>query len=203
MRTWTSPARPFRSVARRRRALVLVPLGALALAVVPASPASAVKPVERDRGTFDDSFTDEICGVEVQIDVTGTYRVSIAPAPNTDGEPFLLRNSYTATEIWTVDGSEVVTVQVRGRVIEQHAEHVEGTIWRFTRQEAGTAVFRDASGTVLLRETGVQRAVEDFDTRGDQAPGADPVPDTYVELLRAGQAPGEDEFCARLLPALT
>ena len=63
----------------------------------------------------------------------------------------------------------------------------------------------DSDGNLLLRDTGVFKASEQFDTFGDSQPGGEPVDDgaTFEVIADHGQAFTDDEFRAAVLPELT
>ncbi len=74
---------------------------------------------------------------------------------------------------------------------------------RFDWVNAGTFSVNDAVGHVLLRETGVTKATQLFDTLGDGAPGGQPVAGTFEVLSRHGRTIDDDRFCSTVLPELT
>lgn len=87
-------------------------------------------------------------------------------------------------------------------VNEIKATQVSGNVYEFTYIEAGVPfTVRDAAGSVVLRDRGVLRHHQLFDTLGDSAPGGIAIDDEVVAV--GGPHPGfdqtEDEFCAMVV----
>jgi hypothetical protein len=72
---------------------------------------------------------------------------------------------------------------IRGqdRLNEVKATHIEGNIYEFVVVEVGQPfVLEDADGRVLVRDRGVVRHIQLFDTLGDGEPGGNILDETSV-----------------------
>ena len=189
-------------MSRSARALALLAAAGPVLAT-PAV-AHAGKPFEKSEPySFSFSENEKLCGITVHYEVEGSGVSKVLPVKGSDGQAFLGFDNYEFTEvISTADGS--ITTHGNGSFHEQKATHISGDIWEFQFIDAGTFRVYDSDGNLLLRSTGVFKASERFDTRGDSQPGADPLePSTFQVLHEAGQHFDEEEFCAAVLPELT
>jgi hypothetical protein len=143
-----------------RPALVRALLVALvtALVVFPA-PALAAQPVEQFHDHFTDSFSDEICGIPVDVDVVVTDNFFVYA----DGT-FKDTSSVRATFTNPVNGQSVVVSnagQVTGPppVVDEEA----GTITFLTSYKGLPEKIQTAQGPVLLRDAGIITFADTFD----------------------------------------
>jgi hypothetical protein len=184
-----------------RAARVLLVAAGLVLATPVA--AHAGQPYEKAShyaGT--DSFDEEVCGIEVQIDVEFSGVSHVLPVKGSDGQAYFGFDNYEFREvISTEDGS--ISTHGNGAFHEQKATHISGDVWEFQFIDAGTFRVYDSSGALLLRSAGVFKASEQFDTFGDSQPGGEPVPDTFEVVASHGPSFTDEEFCAAVLPELT
>jgi len=175
--------------------------GALILVVAVPGTAQAAKPVELFRDTGEFSFTEEVCGLEVEINGTFTVVIITREVPNSDGQAFFGHNTYDVLEVHTnPDTGEQVLIRAKGVFHETSAEHVEGDIWRFKAIDAGTFTLSDSDGNRLLRDRGVVRFTVLFDTLGDSQPGGVVLEE---EVTFHGPHADEDTFCNVYVGALT
>ena len=152
---------------------------------------------------FDDTFSEDFeeCGMSLRSDLAfqGVTHLRVG---NGDLESaFLLQ--------LRIDVTETITNRANGKhfSIENHsvvkdvkATRVEGTVFEFTRLEAGQAfTVRDMNGNEVLRESGSIWFKSLFDTLGDETPGGEVVTD-FEPVRVNGPHPGffldEDQWCA-------
>jgi len=195
-------------MSRAARALALLAAAGLVLATPTAALAGKPYfPTEHYAGT--DSFDEEdFCGIEVHFEVEFSGVSKVLPVKGSDGQAFFGFDNYEFREvISTADGW--ISTHGNGAFHEQKATHITGDIWEFQFIDAGTFRVYDSDGNLLLRDTGVFKASEQFDTFGDSQPGGEPLtsPDgehfTFEVLADHGQTFTDDEFCAAVLPELT
>ena len=185
---------------------------------VAASPQGAqAKPVERERYEFSlPAFTDEICGIDARLAVEGSGLFKVREVKGSDGQAFFGFDNFEYIETWTTDAGSVV-IHHNGTFKEKRATRVEGPVtytfegvqytsddvWTFQFQESGIFRVYDMDGNVLLKDTGVFRAQEQFDTLGDSQPGGRPIDGTF-EVLKDGngQSFDEEQFCSVVLAEL-
>jgi hypothetical protein len=143
-----------------RPALVRALLVALvtALVVLPA-PALAAKPIAQFHDHFTDSFSDEICGIAVDVDLVVTDNFFLYA----DGT-FKDTSSFQATFTNPVNGKSVVVSsagQVTGPppVVDEEA----GTITFLTSFKGLPEKIQTAHGAVLLRDAGIITFADTFD----------------------------------------
>jgi hypothetical protein len=138
----------------------------------------------QDSGTFDPECE--------KVDVTVHYRVrgvdSLRNVPGSDGEAFLLEDSYRFQDVWKKAGSKRVLFTQRGHYRFREvsatpvrkadvprelvpAEGLVGPIYRFKAVEVGHDTVRSASGKLLFLTAGKLVFSNLFDTLGDSAPG--------------------------------
>jgi hypothetical protein len=158
------------------------------LAVVPAANATMF---EQFRFVDDPyAFEETICGIDVQGEGTAAGAGRNRTGKGKLASAFFAHVNFAYSETWTADNGQFVTVTGKSNNNEV--------------KEAGQP-FRlyDSEGNLLLRDRGVIRSTFDFDTLGDDEPGAELVQD--VELSVRGPHPGfEDEtLCPVLVPLLT
>jgi hypothetical protein len=138
------------------RALVVTLIGAFA--VLPGT-ASAAKPIEQFHDHFTDSFSDEVCGIPVEIDVVATDNFFLY-ADGTFKDTSAFQTTFTNPE----NGSSVIVSsagQVTGPppIIDEEA----GTITFLTSFKGLPEKIQTAQGPVLLRDAGVITFADTFD----------------------------------------
>lgn len=165
---------------------------ALAGAAV-AAPAYAAPVLERNDYSGTDEFTecDGRYNVVSVFSGTSTIRES---NDKFDGQYFPFSNRYrfedTLTNIVTGD---YVTVSGSGKVKEIKAVNLGGGIFEYVLNDTGHVKFKNSSGTVILRESGLVAFTHVFDTLSDSQPGGELLSETF--LRESGHHPtAEDEF---------
>jgi hypothetical protein len=138
------------------RALVVAIVGAFA--VLPGT-ASAAKPIAQFHDHFTDSFSDEVCGIPVDVEVVGTDNFFLY-ADDTFKDTSAFRTTFTNPE----NGSSVIvsaTGQVSGSspIIDEQA----GTITFLTSFKGLPEKIQTAQGSVLLRDAGLITFADTFD----------------------------------------
>jgi hypothetical protein len=143
-----------------RSALVRVLLVALvtALVVLP-TPALAAKPIAQFHDHFTDSFSDEICGIAVDVDLVVTDNFFVY-ADGTTKDTSSFKQTFTNPE----NGKAVVLSgagQVTGPppVVDEEA----GTITFLTSFKGLPEKIQTAHGAVLLRDAGIITFADTFD----------------------------------------
>jgi hypothetical protein len=138
------------------RALVVALIGACA--VLPGT-ASAARPIEQFHDHFTDSFSDEVCGIAVDVDVVATDNFFLYP-DGTFKDTSSFRTTFTNPE----NGNSVV-VSSAGQftgpppIIDEQA----GTITFLTSYKGLPEKIQTARGPVLLRDAGVITFADTFD----------------------------------------
>jgi hypothetical protein len=128
------------------------------LVVLPAS-ALGAKPVEQFHDHFTDSFSDEICGIPVDIDLVATDNFFLyADGSSKD------TSSFMATVTNPLNGKSVVissTGLVSGPppIVDEEA----GTITFFTTFKGLPEKIQTANGPILLRDAGLVTFADTFD----------------------------------------
>jgi hypothetical protein len=152
---------------------VLVAVPALLLGMASLTLANVV---ERDRYSFSDSFTDEDCGitVDVAVEASGVLMIRQDKPGST---AFLLSNVFQFREVITnSENGKSMVIRGKGNFREVRATHVEGDIYRFRAQLAGQPfVIESAAGDVVYRERGLLVFDVLFDTFGDDEPGGEEI----------------------------
>jgi hypothetical protein len=163
-RSWTvsnqAPGAMQKEAHMGRSALVRVLLVALvtALIVFPA-PALAAQPIEQFHDHFTDSFSDEICGIAVDVDLVVTNNFFLYA----DGT-FKDTSSFKATFTNPENGKSVV-LSVAGQVTEPPpvVDEEAGTITFLTSYKGLPEKIQTAHGAVLLRDAGIITFANTFD----------------------------------------
>ena len=128
-----------------------------ALAFVPGT-ALGAKPIEQFHDHFTDSFSDEICGIAVDVEIVVTDNFFVYA-----DEAFKDTASFQATVTNPVNGNSIVLSnagQVSGEaVIDEEA----GTITFFTSFKGLPEKIQTAQGPVLLRDVGFVTFADTFD----------------------------------------
>jgi len=162
-----------------------------------------------DRGTFSGSESDvpdNVCGIAVLRDTTfsGTFRIRVDK--QSGGQAFFQLTNFQSRDVFTNPlNGHTLTFEANNIVNEITATQVEGNVYSFTVIEAGQPfTVRDGAGNVVLRDRGVIRHQELFDTLGDGTPGGIQLEDVIVGV--GGPHPGldmsEEEFCATVAPLI-
>jgi hypothetical protein len=143
-----------------RPALVRALLVALvtALVLLPTT-ALAAKPIAQFHDHFTDSFSDEVCGIAVDVDLVVTDNFFLYA-----DETFKDTSSFQATFTNPVNGKSVVVSsagQVTGPppVVDEEA----GTITFLTSYKGLPEKIQTAHGAVLLRDAGIITFADTFD----------------------------------------
>jgi hypothetical protein len=139
--------------------------------------------IEQDRWSFSDSYSDEVCGIDVEIDVTASGLFMIR-AGRPGSPAFFVSNVYEFREVVTnpETGASMV-VRGKGNFREVTATQVDGDIYRFRAQEAGQLfVIEDSAGRVVYRDRGLLVFESLFDTFGDDVPGGEELSFEVVEM---------------------
>lgn len=150
--------------------------------------------VERDRYSFTDSFTDEICGtgVDIESESSGVFMIRKDKQGST---AFLASNVFEFREVITnPENGESMVVRGRGNFREVKATHVEGDIYQFRAHLAGQPfVIESGAGDVVYRERGLLVFDVLFDTLGDDEPGGEEL---SFDLVQMRGYPGYiDDLC--------
>jgi hypothetical protein len=129
-----------------------------ALAVLPGS-ALGGKPVEQFHDHFTESFSDEICGIPVDVDLVVTDNFFLYA-----DDSFKDTSSFMATFTNPVNGKSVVVssaglVSGPAPIVDEEA----GTITFFTSFKGLPEKIQTANGRVLLRDAGVVTFADTFD----------------------------------------
>ncbi len=150
--------------------------------------------------SFSEDFDPECPGLDISAHFEVEGVTSIRAARGTEGQGFLLKDSYRFSETWTEAGSEDLILKIAGRFVfeEISAKKVPndqvpselippgglvGPVYLFTATEIGRATLRDESGKVLYLIAGVQVFENLFDTLGDSAPGGVSLSYTTVKVI--------------------
>ncbi len=159
--TAIDPARTGRSGAltstRRRIAGATVVALVAALAVVPA--ALAAQPAEQFHGRYSDSFSDIVCGVAVDVELTGTDNFFVYADDSVKGT-----GAFRATLTNPLNGTSVV-VSSAGQLAATAADIDEaaGTITFRPTFKGLPGKIQTAGGSVLLRDAGIITFEDTFD----------------------------------------
>jgi len=169
----------------------------LAAVLLVAAPAQATIS-ERFDFSFEESSEEDVCGLDARIDSTGSGSVMIRVGKNDLDQAYFGLNAFQYTDtITNLATGDSFTIEGKGNFIDAHAVHVEGNIFEFSLVHAGWDRVVDADGTVVLRDSGVVRSTQLFDTLGDSQPGGIVLEWTFDPR---GPHPlfemDDDEFCA-------
>jgi hypothetical protein len=166
---------------------------ALALLLGSTSVALA-KIVERERYSFTESFTEELCGIDVEV-VAENSGLFMIRQDKQDSTAFLGSDNFQYREVITnLETGATMVIRGKGNFREVKATHVEGDIYLFRAQTAGQHfVIESAAGAVVYRERGLLRFEVLFDTFGDDVPGGEVL---SAELVAVRGHPGfQDDIC--------
>jgi hypothetical protein len=145
--------------------------------------AATARIVERERWSFDESFDEEFCGIDTEVDVAGSGLFMLR-ADRPGSTAFLVSNVFEYRETITNPATGEWLV-IRGKVNfrDVKATHVEGDIYRFRAQTAGQHfVIEDRHGKVVYRDRGLLVFEVLFDTLGDDEPGGEELSFELVEM---------------------
>jgi len=177
------------------RARVLLVGLVTALIVVPAS-ALGAKPVEQFHDHFTDSFSDEICGIPVDVVIVVTDNFTLYA-----DESFKDRSSFRSTVTNPASGKSIVIssaglVSGPAPTVDEDA----GTITFFTSFKGLPEKIRTKNGPVLLRDAGFVTFKDTFDLETDELISSEVI-------VNKGPHPDLDSdfelFCEVVAPALT
>jgi hypothetical protein len=168
------------------------------LAAAGAAPAQAAV-FDQDRFTFEDSETEDICGLTVRHDfvVSGHFRTRTGKGEL--DQAFFGQSSERFTDTFTnLANGAWFTVDGRITLMDVRASALGDNIFEFMFRESGISVVRDMDGNVVLRDTGAIWTLEIFDTLGDSQPGGESLEQTVIRVSgpHPGFEQGEDAFCA-------
>jgi hypothetical protein len=140
------------------RALLATLIAALTLAAVPGT-ALGAKPIEQFHDHFTDSFSEEICGIPVDVDIVVTDNFFLY-----EGDTFKDTSSFQATYTNPLNENSVVVSsagQVSGPppIVDEEA----GTITFLTSFKGLPEKIQTANGPVLLRDAGIITFADTFD----------------------------------------
>jgi hypothetical protein len=129
-----------------------------ALAVLPAG-ALGAKPIAQFHDHFTESFSDEICGIPVEVDIVVTDNFFLYA-----DESFKDTSSFTATFTNPENGKSVVVssaglVSGPAPIVDEEA----GTITFLTSFKGLPEKIQTADGPVLLRDAGIVTFADTFD----------------------------------------
>jgi hypothetical protein len=143
------------------RALLLALIAALA--VLPAS-ALGAKPIEQFHDHFTESFSDEICGIPVEVDIVVTDNFFLYA-----DDSFKDTSSFMSTVTNPANGKSVVIssaglVSGPAPIVDEEA----GTITFLTSFKGLPEKIQTANGPVLLRDAGFVTFADTFDLETDE-----------------------------------
>ena len=132
---------------------------ALLLTAAPAGAAAGAKPIERFHDHFTESFSDEVCGIPVDVVVVVTDNFFLY-----DDDSFKDTSSFRATLTNPANGKSVLNTsagQVTGPapIVDEQA----GTITFLTSFKGLPEKIQTANGPVLLRDAGFVAFADTFD----------------------------------------
>jgi hypothetical protein len=164
-------------------------------AVLPGT-ASAAKPIAQFHDHFTDSFSDEICGIAVDVDLVVTDNFLLY-ADGTTKDTSSIRSTFTNPE----NGKSVV-VSSAGQVAGPPpiVDEAAGTITFLTSFKGLPEKIQTAHGAVLLRDAGVITFADTFDLATGEFISSETI-------VNNGPHPEADSdftlFCEVITPALT
>jgi hypothetical protein len=180
-----------------KRHLVL-PVALTVMAAAAAAPAQAAV-LSKGPFTFEESTTEDICGLEVRYDfaVSGHFRNRTGKG-DLDQAFFGQSSAHFADTFTNLANGAWFTVDGRTTEMDVKATPLGDDIFEFTLKESGISVVRDMDGNVVLRDTGAIWTLQVFDTLGDSRPGGNILDESVLRV--SGPHPGfeQDEaaFCA-------
>jgi hypothetical protein len=176
-----------------RRSSFLVAL-ITAFAVVPGT-VLGEKPIEQFHDHFTESFSDEICGIPVDVDIVVTDNFFLYA-----DDSFKATNSFQGTFTNPVNGKSVVLSnagQITGQAI---VDEDAGTVTFLTTYKGLPERIQTANGPVLLRDAGIITFADTFDLDTGEFLG-------FEVTINKGPHPEADSdfelFCEVIVGALT
>ena len=132
------------------------------------------KIVERFHYSFTDSFSDEVCGIDVDVEVEGSGLFMIRQ-DKPGSSAFFASNNYSFREVLTNPATgRWIAVTGKANFREVKATQVDGSVYRFRAHEAGQPfAIEDSTGRVVYRDRGLIVYDSLFDTLGDDQPGGE------------------------------
>jgi hypothetical protein len=170
------------------------------VAAAGAAPAQAAV-FDKDRFTFEDSGTEDICGLEVRHDfvVSGHFRTRTGKRDL--DQAFFGQSSERFTDTFTnLANGAWFTVDGRITLMDVRATALGDDIFEFMFRESGISVVRDMDGNVVLRDTGAIWTLQVFDTLGDSMPGGNILDETVTRV--SGPHPGFEQDEAAVCAAV-
>ena len=157
-----------------------------------------------DKGnfTFEDSFTEDMCGLEVRHDFTVRGHFRSRTGKGDLDQAFFGMSVERFTDTFTnLANGKRFTVDGRATIMDVKATPLGGNVFEFMFRESGNVVVRDMDGNVVLRDRGAIWTLQVFDTLGDSQPGGNSLDETVIRI--SGPHPGfeqdEDAMCATVL----
>lgn len=150
--------------------------------------------VERFHYSFTDSFTDDVCGIEAEIETEGRGVFTIRQDKPGSTAFFAANNYYFRDVVTNPQTGEWIVITSKGNFREVAATPVEGNVYRFRAHEAGTfIVVENSAGQPVYRESGMLVYDFLFDTFGDDVPGGEAL---SFEVVAVRGFPGAvDDVC--------
>jgi hypothetical protein len=138
------------------RALVVALI--TAVAVIPAT-ASGAKPIEQFHDHFTDAFSDEICGIPVDVEIVVTDNFFLYP-----DDSFKDTSSFRATITNPANGKSI-SISSAGQVSGPPpiVDEAAGTITFLTSFKGLPEKIQTTHGPVLLRDAGIATFADTFD----------------------------------------
>jgi hypothetical protein len=180
--------------------MIIAAVAAVAAASLTAVPASAAV-VDRVQYADSDQYTFTACdGVTIdEVDTwSGTFMLR---QHGVNSPPYVFDNWQQDATITNRDTGRSWTAAWNSRHLDVKIDLVEGTIYRFTWQDAGTFKVFDGSGKLAYTQAGLFRQHALVDTKGNLDLGDDVFLEDLGTSL-AGHYPGGD-FCQDLVDFTT
>ena len=178
---------------------VAMPAVLMSMAVAGAVAPAQATVFESGHLTFEESNTEDVCGIEVRHDfaISGHFRTRTGKR-DLDQAFFGKLTSHFTDTFTNVATDAFFTVEARLTEIDIKATPLGGNLFEFEFREAGMSVVRDMDGNVVLRDRGVIWMRQVFDTLGDSRPGGEIKDESVIRV--SGPHPGFDQdenaFCA-------
>ena len=182
----------------RRRALRSACLATTALGALLATAAPASAGVT-SRGTETDTFSDTFAACGTTVRAAGTFTATSTlrqhSGPDATTVPYLHERIVERVTYTNLATGGSFTRVLRFTHVDVRITHVQGTVYDFTWQDAGTITAYDEDGRLVYRIAGLQRTHQRVDTLGDQDLENDVFlgPDTVERHGRFAAA--ERSFC--------
>jgi hypothetical protein len=178
---------------------VAMPAVLMSMAVAGAVAPAQATVFEKGHFTFEESNTEDLCGIEVRHDfaISGHFRTRTGKRDL--DQAFFGQSSSHITDTFTNLATEAFfTVEATLTEMDVKATPLGGNLFEFEFREAGMGVVRDMDGNVVLRDRGVIWMRQVFDTLGDSRPGGEIKDESVIRV--SGPHPGfeqdDEAFCA-------